>query len=118
MEELLDKGYLYSETDPLLSSAANKDSLNYICHHISSSESENSSNSDSDLEIEHYPKLHVKRFRNTTDDAEQFLSDFEACVIFTKLDLNEQRRIAAFQLHLCGPAQVWYSSLASAYTVN
>lgn len=40
MEELLDKGYLYSENDPLLSSAANKDSLNYICHHISSSEVE------------------------------------------------------------------------------
>ena len=53
----------------------------------------------------------------TTDDAEQFLSNFEAYVIFTKLDLNEQR-IAAFQLHLCGPAQVWYSSLVSAYTVN
>ena len=63
--------------------------------------------------------MHVKKFSGyTTDDAEQFLSDFEAYVIFTKLDLNEQRRIAAFQLHLCGPAQVWYSSLASAYTVN
>ena len=46
MEELWDKGYLYSETDPLLSSATNKDSLNtsayesYICHHNSSSEVE------------------------------------------------------------------------------
>ena len=63
--------------------------------------------------------MHVNKFSGyTTDDAEQFLSDFEAYVIFTKLDLNEQRRIAAFQLRLCGPAQVWYSSLASAYTVN
>jgi len=134
MEELFDDGYLYSETDPLLfdndpllSSVANKDSWNtsayesYICHHNSSSESEDSSNSnsDSDLEMEHYPKLHVKRFSGyTTDDAEQFLSDFEAYVIFTKLDLNEQRRIAAFQLHLCGPAQVWYSSLDSAYKLR
>ena len=92
MEELFDDGYLYSETDPLLfdsdpllSSVANKDSWNtsayesYICHHNSSSESEDSSNSnsDSDLEMEHYPKLHVKRFSGyTTEDAEQFISDF------------------------------------------
>ena len=112
MEELFDDGYLYSETDPLLfdndpllSSVANKDSWNtsayesYICHHSSSSESEDisNSNSDSDLEMEHYPKLHVKRFSGyTIDDAKQLLSDFEAYVVFTKLDLNEQRRIAAF----------------------
>ena len=134
MEELFDDGYLYSETDPLLfdndpllSSVANKDSWNtsayesYICHHSSSSESEDisNSNSDSDLEMEHYPKLHVKRFSGyTIDDAKQLLSDFEAYVVFTKLDLKEQRRIAAFQLYLCGPTQVWYSSLDSAYKLR
>ena len=37
----------------------------------------------------------------TTDDSEQFLSDFEAYVIFIK-----QRILVACQLHICGPEQV------------
>ena len=64
-------------------------------------------NSDSELDMEHYTKLHGY----TTDDPEQFLSDFEAYIIFIKLKCIEQRILVAFQLNLYGPAQVWYSSL-------
>jgi len=63
--------------------------------------------------MEHYPKLHGY----TTDDPEQFLSDFDAYIIFIKLKCIEQRILVAFQLHLCGPEQV-YSTLVWTLKTN
>ncbi len=50
---------------------------------------------------------------NSYDDAERFINTFEAFCVFNKLDGNDQRKVAAFQLHIDGPALVWFNALDS-----
>ena len=46
-----------------------------------------------------------------TEDAERFLSDFEAYCKISRISDTEGRKVAAFQHHLSGQAQTWYSCL-------
>ncbi|MES9971179.1 MAG: hypothetical protein ABW092_14180 [Candidatus Thiodiazotropha sp.] len=46
-----------------------------------------------------------------TQDPERFISDFGAYCVFHRLQDSDPRRVAAFQLHLDGPAQTWFSCL-------
>ena len=59
-----------------------------------------------------FGKISLKRFSGyPTEDAERFLSNFKAYATFNKLETNDRRQAAAFQLHLEGPAQSWFASL-------
>lgn len=56
-------------------------------------------------------KFAVKKFSGLSqDDGKSFISDFEAYCSLTKLS-NDKLKLAAFQLHLCGPAKIWYDNL-------
>jgi hypothetical protein len=44
------------------------------------------------------------------DNAKQFLDEFESYSILNELHLSDKRRIAAFHLHLRGPALSWFSA--------
>jgi hypothetical protein len=46
------------------------------------------------------------------DNAKQFLAEFESYSILNELHLSDKRRIAAFHLHLRGPALSWFSALS------
>ena len=46
-----------------------------------------------------------------TEDPERFLSDFCAYCTFNRINDDDPRKLAAFQLHLEGPAQVWFTCL-------
>lgn len=46
------------------------------------------------------------------EDSQRFLQDFESFCILTNIDSNHEpaKAIAAFRLHLQGPARVWFDS--------
>ena len=46
-----------------------------------------------------------------TEDPAKFLSDFEAYCKISRITDTDGRKVAAFQLHLQGPANTWYSCL-------
>ena len=46
------------------------------------------------------------------DNGEKFLKEFESFATLHDLDLDEGRKIAAFHLHLQGPALTWYNTLS------
>lgn len=48
------------------------------------------------------------------EDAERFLLEFESYATLNNLqgDINDARKVAAFHLHLDGPARVWFLSIA------
>lgn len=46
-----------------------------------------------------------------TEDPDRFLSDFEAYCVFSRIEGQNARKVAAFQLHLQGPAQTWFCCL-------
>lgn len=46
-----------------------------------------------------------------TDDAERFLSNFSAYCTFSRINPQDLRTVAAFQLHLQGPALTWFTCL-------
>lgn len=46
------------------------------------------------------------------DNAKRFLSEFESYALLHGLENDDPRRIAAFHLHLKGPALTWYNSLS------
>ena len=59
-----------------------------------------------------FGKISLKHFSGyPTEDAERFLSNFKAYATFNKLETNDRRQAAAFQLHLEGPAQSCFASL-------
>lgn len=45
------------------------------------------------------------------EDGDKFLSDFECYLTLSSVDQCSPRAVAAFQLHLNGPARVWFESL-------
>ncbi|MCG8047544.1 MAG: hypothetical protein N0E48_18270 [Candidatus Thiodiazotropha endolucinida] len=46
-----------------------------------------------------------------SEDPDQFLSDFTAYCTFSRISGTDNRKVAAFQLHLQGPAQTWFCCL-------
>ena len=48
------------------------------------------------------------------DNPRTFLSEFESYALLHELSEHDPRRIAAFHLHLKGPALVWFNSLSDA----
>ncbi|CAC5423038.1 unnamed protein product [Mytilus coruscus] len=46
------------------------------------------------------------------DNAKGFFSEFESYALLHELPETDKRRIAAFHLHLKGPALTWYNSLS------
>lgn len=46
-----------------------------------------------------------------TEDAERFLSNFSAYCLFNRINVQDPRTVAAFQLHLQGPALTWFTCL-------
>lgn len=46
-----------------------------------------------------------------TEEPERFVSDFNAYCVFNRITDDDPRRVAAFQLHLEGPAQTWFTCL-------
>ena len=46
-----------------------------------------------------------------TEDAERFLSNFSAYCMFGRINQQDPRTVAAFQLHLKGPALTWFTCL-------
>ncbi|CAC5377308.1 unnamed protein product [Mytilus coruscus] len=46
------------------------------------------------------------------DNAKGFFSEFESYALLRELPETDKRRIAAFHLHLKGPALTWYNSLS------
>ena len=59
-------------------------------------------------------KLEIRKFSGlATENAVTFLNEFKSYATLHKIDENEDqsRKIAAFHLHLAGPALTWYSSL-------
>ena len=46
-----------------------------------------------------------------SEDPDQFLLDFEAYCTFSRIVNDDCRKVAAFQLHLQGPAQTWFCCL-------
>ena len=56
-------------------------------------------------------KISVNKFKGLSgDNAEQFLLDFGSYATLHKLD-EDARKVAAFQLHLEGPALTWYNDV-------
>lgn len=63
--------------------------------------------------MESSAKLTLSKFSGyPTEDAERFLSNFSAYCTFHRITLLDPRKVAAFQLHLQGPALSWYTCLA------
>ena len=62
-------------------------------------------------------KLFVPKFHGYShEDGGKFLGEFESYLSFTglgDLTMSDQRIIAAFHLHLAGPALIWFSALSS-----
>ena len=57
-------------------------------------------------------RISLRKFSGyPTEDPDQFISDFEAYCVFSRLNNHDQRKVAAFQLHLQGPAQTWFCCL-------
>ena len=57
-------------------------------------------------------KISVKKIhRYPTDDAERFLSNFLGYSVLNRIEDNDFYEVAAFQLHLDGPAQSWFVCL-------
>ncbi|PJE77818.1 hypothetical protein CI610_03253 [invertebrate metagenome] len=57
-------------------------------------------------------KLTCKKFSGYPhEDGHKFLSEFESYAILLKAD-NDNRKIAAFHLHLQGPALTWFNSIS------
>ena len=48
----------------------------------------------------------------TQDNAKRFLTEFESYALLHDLSANDRRLIAAFHLHLKGPALTWFNSLS------
>ena len=46
-----------------------------------------------------------------SEDPDQFILDFEAYCTFARIVNADSRKVAAFQLHLQGPAQTWFCCL-------
>lgn len=45
------------------------------------------------------------------EDAAKFLSEFESYLLLSAIDASSPRAIAAFHLHLQGPAVIWFNNL-------
>ena len=61
-------------------------------------------------------KVTLRKFSGYShEDPERFLSEFESYVTFSGLnfDPNTARKVAAFHIHLSGPALTWFHSLDS-----
>ena len=57
-------------------------------------------------------KLSLRKFSGYShEDASKFLDEFTSYCVFHDLNSNESRKIAAFHLHLQGPALVWFGQL-------
>lgn len=58
-------------------------------------------------------KLSLRKFSGYShEDAAKFMAEFNSYCVFHDLDANEARKIAAFHLHLQGPALVWFGQLS------
>lgn len=57
-------------------------------------------------------KVNLRKFSGyPSDDPDRFLSEFTAYCVFNRITEEDPRKLAAFQLHLLGPAQTWYTCL-------
>lgn len=57
-------------------------------------------------------RINLRKFSGyPTQDPERFLSDFGAYCVFNRITEVDNRKVAAFQLHLDGPAQIWFRCL-------
>ena len=119
-----DDGYFYTETDTLLDIEDLDETIKYVydsSQTVSSAEELNNSDANtsiSDSEMEMSPRINVKKFSGyTNENAEQFISYFEAYTVCSKIQ-DPSRKVAAFQLHLCGPAHTWYSNLNSDFKTS
>ena len=62
--------------------------------------------------MEYNGKVSLAKFSGyPTEDAERFLSNFSAYCLFNKINEQDPRTVAAFQLHLQGPALTWFTCL-------
>lgn len=62
--------------------------------------------------MEYNGKVSLAKFSGyPTEDAERFLSNFSAYCLFNKINVQDPRTVAAFQLHLQGPALTWFTCL-------
>lgn len=62
--------------------------------------------------MENSGKVSLAKFSGyPTEDAERFLSNFSAYCLFNKINAQDPRTVAAFQLHLQGPALTWFTCL-------
>ena len=62
--------------------------------------------------MEYNDKVSLAKFSGyPTEDAEMFLSNFSAYCLFNKINVQDPRTVAAFQLHLQGPALTWFTCL-------
>ena len=52
-----------------------------------------------------------KFYGHPSEDPDQFLPDFAAYCTFMRITDMDNRKVAAFQLHLQGPAQTWFCYL-------
>lgn len=56
-------------------------------------------------------KLYIDKFHgHSSDNADKFLQDFSNFTTMNELN-NDERKIAAFYLHLVGPARTWFGTL-------
>ena len=59
-------------------------------------------------------RLSLQKFNGlSTDNANRFLADFESYSVLHQLagPANDARKVAAFHLHLAGPALTWFNAL-------
>ena len=58
-------------------------------------------------------RISLRKFSGyPTEDPVRFLSDCDAYCKLSRINDTDGRRVAAFQLHLQGPANTWYSCLS------